>query len=181
MGTGGQGLVTLISVINEAAFIAGYDVKSAEMRGLSQRGGSVETNIRFGKKVFSPMVQNGKADLILGLEMIEGLRAFSRSGEGAKFLVNKYLLPFEGSPKEEEVMEKLGKIKKDNFYLVPASEICKKEFNNEIVSTTYLLGYAVSKKLLPLKAEDILKAIRKVINPKYLELNEKAFKLAQNG
>lgn len=127
------------------------------------------------------MVQNGRADLVLGLEMVEGLRAFSKSGDRAKFLMNKFILPFDGAPSEKEVMELLGKIKKDNLYIVPASDICRKELENEIVSTIYLLGYAVSKKLIPLGEESVLKALDKVINPKYLELNRKAFQLAKNG
>ena len=64
-GTGGQGIITLISIINEAIFIDGYDIKSSELHGLSQRGGGVEAFIRFGKKVYSPLFSFGKADLVL--------------------------------------------------------------------------------------------------------------------
>jgi len=55
-GTGGQGLITLLQVISEAAMAEGYDIRTSELHGLSQRGGSVEVHIRFGKKIYSPLV-----------------------------------------------------------------------------------------------------------------------------
>ena len=176
-GVGGQGVITLLSIINEAAFIEGYDLKSSELHGLSQRGGSVEVHVRFGKKVFSPLVPEGSADLIIGLETLEGLRAFSHAGKQTKFLINKYSLPFDGSPKEEEVIEQLKKLTKQ-IDLVPASDICKDKLQNEVVSTVYLLGVAVNKKLIPFSKESVLTAIKKVIPEKYLELNIKALELA---
>ena len=178
-GVGGQGLIILLSIIDEAAFIEGYDVKSSELHGLSQRGGSVETHIRFGKKIYSPLVSRGQVDLVIGLEILEGLRGFSQADSETKFLINEYSLPFLKSLKKEEILEKLKVISKNNLYLVPASEICKKEFDNEVVSGIYLLGYAIYKKLIPLKPESILKAISNKIPQKHLDLNIKAFKLAQ--
>lgn len=71
VGTGGQGLITLLQIISEAAKNEGYDVKTSELHGLSQRGGSVEVHIKFGKKVYSPLVRQGGANLVLGLEMQE--------------------------------------------------------------------------------------------------------------
>ena len=66
VGTGGQGLITLLQILAEAALIEGYDVKTSELHGLSQRGGSVEVHIRFGKEIYSPLIFPGKANLILG-------------------------------------------------------------------------------------------------------------------
>lgn len=176
-GVGGQGVVTLIQVIDEAAFVEGYDVKSSELHGLSQRGGSVEAHIRFGKKVYSPMVSSGNADLIIALEALEGLRESSKAGEQTKILINEYFLPFIGYFAKEEIIKQLENTKKD-FYLVPASKTCKDKLQNEVVCTMYILGYAANKKLIPLKRESILEAIKNVIPEKYLELNIKAFDLA---
>ena len=67
---------------------------------------------------------------------------------------------------------------KSKKYLVPATEICKKELGSEVVSGIYLLGLALFKKLIPLKPESVLKAIPKIISQKYLELNKKSFILA---
>ena len=75
VGTGGQGLITLLQILAEAALIEKFDVKTSELHGLSQRGGSVEVHIRFGKKIHSPLVAQASADLILALEAQETLKA----------------------------------------------------------------------------------------------------------
>jgi len=178
-GTGGQGLITLLQIIAEAALIEGLEIKTSELHGLSQRGGSVETHIRFGKKVYSPLVSSSSADLIIGLETLESLRALSYSNSKTTFLVNKFTLSFAGSPKEKEILRKLNKLAKGSKHIIPAAEICKKELGKEVVSGVYLLGYAMHKKLIPLKPASILKAITKVVPEKYLELNKKAFELAK--
>lgn len=178
-GTGGQGLITLIQILAEAALNEGYDVKTSELHGLSQRGGSVEVHIRFGKKIYSPLVAQRTANLILSLEISETLKVFSYSNQKTVFLINKYLLSFPGGFSESEIIKKLKTLVKKSLYIIPASEICQKELGKEVVSGIYLLGYAVHKKLIPLKAGSILKAISKVVPEKYLELNKKAFELAK--
>ena len=115
-GVGGQGLITLVAIFNEAAFSESYDVKSSELHGLSQRGGSVETHVRFGKKVYSPLISDGEADLIIGLELLEGLRAVRHAGPKTKFLVNEYSFPFPGSLKKEEILDNLKKIVKNKLF-----------------------------------------------------------------
>ena len=177
-GTGGQGLITLLQIIAEAALIETYDIKTSELHGLSQRGGAVETHIRFGKKIYSPLISLGSADLILSLETLESLRAISYANSKTIFLVNKFNFHFSGSPKEKEILRKLETMTK-NSKIIPASETCQKELGKEVVSGIYLLGYAVFKKLIPLKPSSILKAITKVVPEKYLELNKKAFELAK--
>lgn len=176
-GVGGQGIITLINVLDQAAFLQGYDVRSSELHGLSQRGGSVEAHVRFGKKVNSPLVSNGQADLVIALEMYEGLRESLRAGKKTKLLVNKTLMPFDGALSVEEVLKNL---ESKNLFLVPASNECKEKLSNEIVSTLYLLGYAVKNDLLPIKKEVVLKAIEEVIPEKYRDLNIKAFNLPFN-
>lgn len=176
-GTGGQGLITLIQILAEAALIEGMDVKTSELHGLSQRGGSVETHIRFGEKVFSPLVPFGSADLILGLELLEGLRVVSFANSKTIFLANKYQLPFVGYPPEKEILDKIQNAIKGQKHIILASEICQKELGKEVVSGIYLLGYAVHKNLIPLKAESVSDAISKIVPEKYLELNQKAFNL----
>ncbi|MGA2418396.1 MAG: indolepyruvate oxidoreductase subunit beta [Candidatus Staskawiczbacteria bacterium] len=178
-GVGGQGIVTLLSLIDEAAFVEGFDVKSSELHGLSQRGGSVETHIRFGKKIFSPLIPSGKADLIISLEMLEGLRETLKSGKNTKFLINEFVLPFQGGLPKEEIKKQFGAIKNE-LYFVAASDICKEKLQNEVVCTVYLLGYAVNKKLIPLSENSVLQAIKNIIPKKYLELNIKAFNLAND-
>lgn len=178
-GVGGQGLITLVKIIAEAAFLDGKDVKSSELHGLSQRGGSVLTHIRIGKKVYSPLVEAGRADLIIGTELLEGLRAFNFGNKETNVLVNKYSLPIAGGLASEESIKKLEEIFGKKLFLVAASDICKEKLGKEVVSGIYILGYAVEKELIPIKKEAFLEAIKNVIPEKYLELNIKAFELVK--
>jgi len=180
VGTGGQGLLTLLEILSDAALNKGYDVKTSELHGLSQRGGSVEVHIRFGEEIFSPLVPQTKANLILALETQETLKASYFANPETVFLINKYLIPISDQKvvSEDEILKVLKKLSK-NIFLVPANEICKKELGNEVVAGVYLLGLAVLKNLLPLKSDTILKAIKNKIPEKYLELNLKAFNLSK--
>ncbi|MCX6723852.1 MAG: indolepyruvate oxidoreductase subunit beta [Candidatus Staskawiczbacteria bacterium] len=176
-GVGGQGIVTLVAIIAESAFLNGYDVKSSELHGLSQREGSVQAHIKFGKKVYSPLVYKGQADLVIGQELLEGLRSVELAGSQTKFLINMFNSPFIGSMKEQEILDELNKLPKDKLNLVKASEICKDKLGNQVLSSVYLLGYAISRKLMPLKKESVLQAIKNVIPEKYREMNIKALEL----
>lgn len=179
VGTGGQGQITLLQILAQAAFLEGYEVKTAELHGLSQRGGSVEVQVRFGKEIFSPLVSQAQADLVLSLEMHETLRALYYANENTQFLINKFSLPIPGQ-KEIPETEILNQIKKftQKIEIVPANEICQKELGKEVLAGIYLISLAVFKKFLPLKPNSILKAIKKKIPAKYRELNLKAFHLA---
>jgi indolepyruvate ferredoxin oxidoreductase beta subunit len=178
-GVGGQGIITLVSILDEACLIQGYDVKSSELHGLSQRGGSVITHVRLGKEVFSPMVAEGQADLIVGLETLEALRDSNFANDKTIFLVNKHSMGFPGYLSEQETMDNLKKVSKGGLHSIEASEICKKELGKDVLAGVYLLGYAVYKKLIPLQPESVLKALETVIPEKYREMNIKAFNLAK--
>ena len=173
IGTGGQGQITLLQLLAEAALVEGYDVKTSELHGLSQRGGSVEVHIKLGKKVYSPLVAQGGADLILALEMQESLRGLYFSNKETTFLINKFFIPILGEKllKESEILKDVKEFTK-KVIVVPASDICKKELGSEVVAGVYLLSYASFKKIIPLKPDSVLKAIEKVMPEKYLELNK---------
>lgn len=182
VGTGGQGLITLLQVLAEAAFGEGYDVKTSELHGLSQRGGSVEVHLRFDKEIYSPLVPSGKADLVLGLEMQEALKGVFYANPKTTFLVNKQIMPVLSgkSLTEKEILNSLRKVS-GNIDLVAAAEICKEKLGSGVVAGIYLISLAAFKKQIPLKPESILKAIKKTIPEKYLELNIKTFKLVKGS
>jgi indolepyruvate ferredoxin oxidoreductase, beta subunit len=73
-GVGGQGVILASKVLMEVAVKAGYDVRESEIHGMAQRGGSVECNVRFGKKVYSPLIEKGNADFVVSFELLESLR-----------------------------------------------------------------------------------------------------------
>ncbi len=171
VGTGGQGLITLLQIVAEAALVSGFDVKTSELHGLSQRGGSVEVHIRFGKKIYSPLVSQGKADLIIALEMQESLKATYFADTKTTFLINKQIIPIplQKALSESQILTTLKKISK-KIKVVEASGV---------TSGVYLLSLASFKNLIPLSPDAILKAIKKVIPKQYLELNKKTFELAK--
>lgn len=183
VGVGGQGLITMTQILAQACMIEGLDVKTSELHGLSQRGGSVETSIRFGSDIQSPLITQGGADLVIALEMQEALRAcyYSSKEFKTKFLINDFVKPIPGisAVKKEKLLKDLNGFSEE-VIIESASEKCSKELGKEVVSGVYLVSLAAFKKLIPLKPESILKAIKKTIPEKYLELNVKAFELAKN-
>jgi indolepyruvate ferredoxin oxidoreductase beta subunit len=186
VGIGGQGVLTLAKIIAEAALIQGYDVKASELHGLAQRGGSIPCHVRFGDKIYSSLVLNGEAHLIIGLEPLEALRKcfYGSKENGTIFLVNTYKInplsvPIlkEKYPSIDEIVSLLepfsGKV-----ITLNASEIVKKETGRTVSANVYMLGYASSKGLIPIKKEFLLEGIKKVIRKKYFEMNKRIFELA---
>jgi indolepyruvate ferredoxin oxidoreductase beta subunit len=180
VGTGGQGLITLLEILANAARIQGYDAKTSELHGLSQRGGSVEVHVKFGDKVFSPLVEKAKADLILGLEMQECLKAAYFASPQTSYLISKNITPIpeRNSLAAEEIIKNLQKYTK-KIEVINANEICQKELGTPVVSGIFLLSLAVFKGIVPIKPENFLEGIKQSVAPKHLELNEKTFKLAE--
>jgi len=160
-GVGGQGLITLIRIIGESALAEGYDVKTSELHGLSQRGGS--------------------ADLILALESQEALAAANFAHKNSIFLINKYQTPtFTDSITNNEIE---GNLKKffPNIFLVPANEICQQELGTGVASGVYLLGLASFRGWIPLRSAVFLSAMKRIVPEKYLDLNLKAFNLPRKN
>jgi indolepyruvate ferredoxin oxidoreductase beta subunit len=181
VGVGGQGQITLLRILEEAALFENRDFKGSELHGLSQRGGSVEVHLRIGENVFSPLVSQGNADLILALEMQEAIRSLYYASKKTCFLLNRLIVPIPGenSLSENEVLESLRNFTK-KIEIVEASKICKEKFQKEILAGIYLLGYAQVKKFLPLKRESLEEGIKKIIPEKYLNENLEALRLSQS-
>jgi len=180
-GVGGQGQIILLEILAETAFSQNYKVKTSELHGLAQRGGSVEVIFRFGKEFFSPLVREGGADFILALELQESLRALYYANSETQILLNDYLHPIPGQNllSKEEILRQIRKFTQ-KIQLVPANEICKKELGKEVVGGVYLISFAVHQKLIPLKPDFLLAAIKKIVSERHLELNLKAFELAKS-
>ncbi len=189
-GAGGQGLITLVDILSKAILIDKKDVVASELHGLSQRGGAVAVFVSMSlknrnfenenckNKVYSTLFKRGDTDLILGLELLEGLRGCEFTGIKTKILVNNYFLPFAGTPSQEEILVKLKKIGKNNFKLVEASKTCKEKLEKEILAGIYFLGYAIYNGFIPIKPESVLMALEETVPERFLEINRKAFELA---
>ncbi|MEQ8187570.1 MAG: indolepyruvate oxidoreductase subunit beta [Candidatus Eremiobacterota bacterium] len=87
-GVGGQGIILASNIISKLALSAGYDVKKSEVHGMSQRGGSVVSEVRFGKKVYSPLISEGGADIVMSFETVEALRYINKLKKNGLIIVS---------------------------------------------------------------------------------------------
>jgi indolepyruvate ferredoxin oxidoreductase beta subunit len=184
-GVGGQGILTLGNLVAHAVLFSGHDVKTTELHGLAQRGGSIPFQLRFGKKINSALIMEGDANLIVSMEPLEALRAsyYSSREKGTSIIFDdKILTPVTVSvlgqkyPPIKGIKKALKQFSKD-IRVVSATRIVKEKTGSELGSNTFMLGYIVGSKLLPLKPKNVLKAIQKILKPKYFELNKKIFEM----
>ncbi len=184
-GVGGQGVLTLAYTISKAAMEEGYDVKMAEVHGLSQRYGSVVCHVRFGKRVYSPLVPVAKADLILALEPLEGLRnVFYGSRERTTLLsdskpikpVSVYILGKDYPSLAK--MERLSRRFCKEAIFVNASEKAVEISGSSVCANVYLLGKSIAEGYLPLKKESVMESVKRALKPKVYEINLKVFESA---
>jgi indolepyruvate ferredoxin oxidoreductase beta subunit len=92
-GVGGQGVILASELLAMAAVHVGYDTKQTEVHGIAQRGGSVHSHVRFGGRVYSPLIKPGEADMLIATEKLEGLRFAHYVREGGVIVINSYELP----------------------------------------------------------------------------------------
>jgi len=175
VGYGGQGILTLAEIISKAALKQGYEVKQAELHGLAQRGGSLQCHVRFGKEIDSPLVRKGNADLMISLEALEALRACYFANKKTNILTNSKVFRFPFNLKL--IFNKIKKYTK-NLYNVDADKIVKDLTGDIRDVNTYILGYSLKKKLLPLKKELVWKTLKERINKRFIKENKKVFESA---
>jgi len=111
VGVGGQGIILASEIMSDVFMKAGFDVKKSEVHGMSQRGGSVSTHVRFGSKVFSPLIKEGDADIFMAFEELEALRYFNYLAPQPTILLNEQRLnPPSVSLGNEVYPEKISEI-----------------------------------------------------------------------
>lgn len=143
VGVGGQGVLLASQILSEVALQAGFDVKKSEVHGMAQRGGVVSSHVRFGPKVFSPLIPGGQADVILAFERAEALRWAHELKPDGSLIVNdqKLVPPIAVDPQyvyPEDAIEQLkGRVK--NLGVVNAAEVSEK-LGNPRLANTVLLG-----------------------------------------
>ena len=175
-GTGGQGILLASEIMCAAALLEGNDVKKSEVHGMSQRGGSVSSHVRFGEKISSPLVEKGCADLILAMEKMESLRwSHYLAPHGKLVACDLEITPMTVNTGNAEYPDVEAIIEKENLpvTLIPAVEIAE-ELGNLRVMNVVLIG-AVSP-LLPIDEVHWKKAIEERVPPKAREVNLEAFR-----
>lgn len=176
-GVGGQGIILTAKILSEALVSSGYDVKMSEIHGMSQRGGTVNTQIKFGDKVFAPNIGLGEADLILAFEKAEALRALPYLKKGGRIIMDTreiYSMPVLLGQAEypHDAVNALGEVT-GNVIIVPAGQIAE-ELGNIKVQNICLLGALA--KLLELENTDWEALISRSVPSKLAEINIKAFR-----
>jgi indolepyruvate ferredoxin oxidoreductase beta subunit len=184
-GVGGQGTLLASNVLAEVGLVAGFDVKKSEVHGMAQRGGSVNTHIRWdARQVYSPLIGLAEADILLAFELAEALRyaGYLKAGGGA--IVNQHFIkPITVTsggaryPTEAELLRTFGRIT-DRLHIVPGTAIAQ-DLGNARVANVVLLG-ALST-LLDVPKALWLQAIQFHVPPKFLELNFEAFEVGRQA
>lgn len=181
VGVGGQGTLLASRILGSVAQSSGNDVKISEVHGMSQRGGSVVTYVKYGKKVYSPIISLGGADIILSFEELEAYRYASYLKKGGKIIVNTQKIDpmpvITGAEQyPENIIEKLN-TKFENVTAVDALEMAEKAGNIKAVNVVLIGVLAQSSEIEKSVWE---KAIEENVPPKFLEINKKAFELGYN-
>lgn len=176
-GVGGQGILLASELIARAALFAAYDVKKSEVHGLAQRGGSVESHVRFGKRVFSPLVPMGEADILLSFEKAEAIRwaHYLKQGEGIAVVNDVAIIPVQVVLGIAEYPENIGEIlekRASHVFLVNAYREATK-LGNPKVFNTFLVG--VLSNFVPLPENVWRRAIEETVPPTTVEINIEAF------
>ena len=176
VGVGGQGILLASEILAETFMQAGYDVKKSEIHGMSQRGGSVVSHVRYGREVFSPTVPEGEGDILFGFELLETCRYLSLMKQGGKIIANDLKIQppavLSGQVPYPDNLPELIRSRFPDFLLVDGQHLAA-EAGNPRAANTVLLG-AVSKRL-DIPEEYWFKALEKMVPAKALEINRRAF------
>jgi len=177
VGVGGQGTLLTSRILGALTIQAGYDVKLSEVHGMAQRGGSVVTYVRYGDKVYEPIIEEGQADVLIAFERLEALRYAHYLKESGVIVVNDQRIdPMPvviGAAKyPENILEELAK--EHRVYKVDALEEAKKIGNGKVFNVI-VLGIAAQH--MDFSKEDWLKVIADTVPAKTVALNQKAFEV----
>lgn len=176
VGVGGQGTVLTSDILIEGLVDLGYDVKKTEQHGLSQRGGSVNCFVKYGDKVYAPLIAEGEADVVIAFEKIEALRWLKLLKKGGTLVVNNheiYPIPVKMGNAEypAEAVEKLSGVV-EKMYSIDASAEAQK-IGTIRVASILLLGALV--KIMGLDDYDWKSLIRRKVPEKFVDMNMQAY------
>lgn len=175
-GVGGQGVILASKILMEVAMNAGFDVKESEVHGMAQRGGSVDCNVRYGERVYSPLIEKGTSDFLVVFELLEAVRKLEYLKPDGMLIVNKEKI--DPAPVQAGLAQ----------YPVDIEDwISKNIANHLIVETDHILKEIASRKAVNIVMLGVLSnylefsvdqwsdAIRSNIKGKFVEMNLKAF------
>ena len=181
VGVGGQGTLLTSRVLGSLASSLGYDVKVSEVHGMAQRGGSVVTHVRFGEKVYSPLIEMGKADILLAFEKMEALRWIHYLKKDGMLIVNDQSINpmpvITGAAKyPDDILQRLMD-SVSNVFIINAMEIAK-EIGDIRVSNSVLLGVLAQSMDIDYRYWE--ETLSHTVPPKTIQVNLEAFNKGYN-
>ena len=181
-GVGGQGILSIATVIGKAALKDGLYMKQAEVHGMSQRGGSVVTYVRYGDKVYSPIIDKGQADVIISFEKLEAARYMNYLKKGGKIVVSDQEIDpmpvITGAAEYPENLIEKMKAAGADIDDMDALSLAMEAGSPKAVNIV-LMG-RVSRYFPEISEEAWLASLEACVPPKFLEMNKKAFMLGRN-
>ncbi len=180
VGVGGQGTLLASRILGNLLTKEGYDVKVSEVHGMSQRGGSVVTYVKYGDKVYSPIIGRGEADIILAFEMLEAYRAVPYLKKGGIMIANSQEMDpmpvITGAAEYPSDIE--GKLsEKINLKATDALAAAEKAGNIKAVNVV-LIGLLARSTDIPY--EKWVETLKTTVPPKFVDINLKAFEIGYN-
>ena len=182
VGVGGQGSLLASKLLGRLLVDEGYDVKVSEVHGMSQRGGSVVTYVRFGDKVYSPIITDGEADIIISFEKLEAGRYANYLKKDGKIVVNTQQIDpmpviIGAAEYPENILDELT-AKGVSIDALDALSLANEAGSSKAVNIV-LMGKA--SKYFDIPYEKWITAIENTVAPKFVEMNKKAFDLGYNS
>ncbi len=175
VGVGGQGTLLTSRIIGKTALSEGYEVKISEVHGMAQRGGSVVTFVRYGEKVFEPVVEEGQSDVIIAFERLEAMRYSHFLKKDGVMIINDCRIDpmtvvIGASEYPENIIENLGDLHK--IYSINGAEIANSLGNSKVFNSV-VLGLAA--KFVGFEKEKWIEVLKNTVPPKTVDINLRAF------
>ncbi|AOQ24801.1 hypothetical protein MTAT_03950 [Moorella thermoacetica] len=179
VGVGGQGIILACRILTSGLIKSGYDVKSSEVHGMAQRGGSVVTQLCYGQKVYSPLVGEGAVDVLMALEKLEALRYVHFLKRKGLLLVNDLEIPslpvITGKATYPEGIPERLKSFDLTLYSIPAASVARELGNNRVMNII-MLGAMIALTGLE-QLISWVDIVREAVRPQYQDLNQRAFEM----
>lgn len=181
VGVGGQGTILVSKILSTGLLQAGYDVKMSEIHGMAQRGGSVSTQVRYGEKVYSPIIGVGDADILVSFETMETLRWLEFLKPDGVAVINEHEIPsapiLSGKlPYPQGIIETIKE--KVRTKVINAAEISEQLGNTKVMNVVLLGALIKSMNLMDINWESIIKDL---VKEKFVELNLKALQAGMDA
>ena len=177
VGVGGQGTLLASKLLGRLLLTRNYDIKVSEVHGMSQRGGSVVTYVRYGDKVYSPIIDKGEADFILSFELLEAARAAEYLRPGGTIITNTQQVNpmpvITGAMSYPEDL--LGKMKALGLNVDGMDALTLAREAGSVKAVNLVLLGRLSNYFSDFSEEEWMQAIEQSVPPKFLEMNKKAF------